>query len=163
MISQVLSLFSVLDPCNVNIHACNVIQRRSTKLFSIHSFFLLFYSNDFYHSVLQLTYLYLCLSYSTIDSFLCIFHFSYSIVNLFVLYIFEFFSKHFSPSMPLFFLWGLGSSLPEREFRVTIADCVFPHNLYRRTIQKYLHDPDNHDGVITHLEPDILECEVSGP
>ena len=26
--------------------------------------------------------------------------------------------------------------------------------------QKYLHDPDNHDGVITDLEPDILECEV---
>ena len=25
------------------------------------------------------------------------------------------------------------------------------------------HDPDNHDGVITHLEPDILECEVNGP
>ena len=25
---------------------------------------------------------------------------------------------------------------------------------------KYLHNPDNHDGVITHLEPDILECEV---
>ena len=25
---------------------------------------------------------------------------------------------------------------------------------------KELHDPDNHDGVITHLEPDILECEV---
>ena len=23
-----------------------------------------------------------------------------------------------------------------------------------------LHDPDNHDGVITHLEPDILECKV---
>ena len=23
-----------------------------------------------------------------------------------------------------------------------------------------LHDPDNHEGVITHLEPDILECEV---
>ena len=32
--------------------------------------------------------------------------------------------------------------------------------LYRRTVQKNLHDPDNHDGVITHLEPDILECEV---
>ena len=29
--------------------------------------------------------------------------------------------------------------------------------LYR----KDLHDPDNHDGVITHLEPDILECKVS--
>ena len=29
-----------------------------------------------------------------------------------------------------------------------------------RTVQKDLHDPDNHDGVITHLEPDILECEL---
>ena len=29
--------------------------------------------------------------------------------------------------------------------------------LYQKT---NLHDPDNHDGVITHLEPDILECEV---
>ena len=26
--------------------------------------------------------------------------------------------------------------------------------------KRELHDPDNHDGVITHLEPDILECEV---
>ena len=26
--------------------------------------------------------------------------------------------------------------------------------------KKGLHDPDNHNGVITHLEPDILECEV---
>ena len=26
--------------------------------------------------------------------------------------------------------------------------------------KKDLHDPDNHDGVITHLEPDMLECEV---
>ena len=26
--------------------------------------------------------------------------------------------------------------------------------------KKYLHNQDNHDGVITHLEPDILECEV---
>ena len=29
-----------------------------------------------------------------------------------------------------------------------------------RTIKKDLNDPDNHDGVIPHLEPDILECEV---
>ena len=28
--------------------------------------------------------------------------------------------------------------------------------------KKDLHDPDNHDGVITHLGSDILECEVSG-
>ena len=26
--------------------------------------------------------------------------------------------------------------------------------------KKYRHDPDNHDGIVTHLEPDILECEV---
>ena len=26
--------------------------------------------------------------------------------------------------------------------------------------KKDLHDPDNHDGVITHIEPDILECKV---
>ena len=26
--------------------------------------------------------------------------------------------------------------------------------------KKHIHKPDNHDGVITHLEPDILECEV---
>ena len=26
--------------------------------------------------------------------------------------------------------------------------------------KKYINDPDNHNGVITHLEPDILECEV---
>ena len=32
--------------------------------------------------------------------------------------------------------------------------------IHRRTVQKDLHDPESHDGVITHLEPDILECEV---
>ena len=32
---------------------------------------------------------------------------------------------------------------------------------YREELyKKDLHDPDNHNGVITHLEPDILECEV---
>ena len=30
--------------------------------------------------------------------------------------------------------------------------------IHRR--KKDLHDPDNHDGVINHLEPDMLECEV---
>ena len=33
--------------------------------------------------------------------------------------------------------------------------------IHRRTLQKYLQDPDNHDGVITHLEPDILEYEIN--
>ena len=32
--------------------------------------------------------------------------------------------------------------------------------IHRRTIQKDLNSPDSHDGVITHLEPDIPECEV---
>ena len=32
--------------------------------------------------------------------------------------------------------------------------------MHRRTIQKDLHDPENYDGVITHLEPDNLEFEV---
>ena len=32
--------------------------------------------------------------------------------------------------------------------------------IHRRTVQKNLHNPDNHDGVITPLEPDIQECEV---
>ena len=31
---------------------------------------------------------------------------------------------------------------------------------YTELYKKDCHDPDNHDGVITHLEPDILECEV---
>ena len=32
----------------------------------------------------------------------------------------------------------------------------YTKELYKKDLQ----DPDNHDGVITHLEPDILECEV---
>ena len=31
---------------------------------------------------------------------------------------------------------------------------------YTELYKKDLHDPDHHDGVITHLEPDILECKV---
>ena len=33
----------------------------------------------------------------------------------------------------------------------------YKEELYQK---KDLHNPDNHDGVITHLEPDIMECEV---
>ena len=33
---------------------------------------------------------------------------------------------------------------------------------YIELYKKDLHDPDNQDGVITHLEPDILECKVNG-
>ena len=37
-----------------------------------------------------------------------------------------------------------------------IKSASYTEELYK----KDLHDRDNHDGVITHLEPDILECEV---
>ena len=33
-------------------------------------------------------------------------------------------------------------------------------NTQKNYTEKDLHDPDNHDGVITHLEPNILECKV---
>ena len=39
-------------------------------------------------------------------------------------------------------------------FFICVPDKVF------KPYKKDLHDPDNHDGVITDLEPDILECEV---
>ena len=32
--------------------------------------------------------------------------------------------------------------------------------IHRITVQKGLNEPDNHDGVVTHLEPDILQCQV---
>ena len=32
--------------------------------------------------------------------------------------------------------------------------------IHKKLYKKEFHDLDNHDGVITHLEPDILECEV---
>ena len=34
---------------------------------------------------------------------------------------------------------------------------------YPELYKKDLHDPDNHDGMISHLEPDILKCEVKWP
>ena len=37
---------------------------------------------------------------------------------------------------------------------------VFQFIYYPKNKKKDLNDPDNHDGVITNLEPDILECEV---
>ena len=32
--------------------------------------------------------------------------------------------------------------------------------IHKRTVQKVLHEPNNHDGVITHREPDILGCKI---
>ena len=44
---------------------------------------------------------------------------------------------------------------------VTEAEDIKRRQKYTEELyKKDLHDPDNHDGVITHAEPDILECEV---
>ena len=43
-----------------------------------------------------------------------------------------------------------------KEFEKNKYTYMYTEELYK----KDLHDQDNHDGVITHLEPDILECEV---
>ena len=48
-----------------------------------------------------------------------------------------------------------GRDLTEAE-DIKMRQQEYTEELYR----KDLHDPDNHDGVITHLEPDILECKV---
>ena len=59
----------------------------------------------------------------------------------------------------------MGSKKDRNRMDLTEAEDIkkrwqeYTEELYK----KDLHDPDNHDGVITDLEPDILECEVSGP
>ena len=57
---------------------------------------------------------------------------------------------------------NMGSTIDRNGRDLTEAEDIkkrrqeYTEDLYK----KDLHDPDNHDGVITHLEPDILECEV---
>ena len=46
---------------------------------------------------------------------------------------------------------------------LTEAETIRRWQEYTELYKKDLHDPDNHDGVITHLEPDILEYEVKWP
>ena len=43
---------------------------------------------------------------------------------------------------------------------LTEAEDIKRWQEYTELYKKDLHDPENHDGVTTHLEPDILECEV---
>ena len=43
---------------------------------------------------------------------------------------------------------------------LTEAEDIKKWQQYTELYKKDLHDPDNHDGVITHLEPDTLECKV---
>ena len=57
---------------------------------------------------------------------------------------------------------SIGVSASTSVFPMNIQ-CWFPLGLIAFNTEDYkkdLHDPDYHDGVVTHLEPDILECEV---
>ena len=57
---------------------------------------------------------------------------------------------------------NLGSIKDRIGMDQTEADIKKTWQEYTELYKKELHVPDNHDCVITHLEPDILECEVKG-
>ena len=67
-------------------------------------------------------------------------------------------------------MWRLGAQLSPQSFlpllliftNLTEAEDIKKkwQEYTEEPYKKELHDPDNHDGVISHLEPDILECEV---
>ena len=55
----------------------------------------------------------------------------------------------------------MGSIKDRNGMDLTEAEDIKRWQKYTKELyQKNLHYPDNHDGMITHLEPDILECEV---
>ena len=54
----------------------------------------------------------------------------------------------------------MGSIKDRNGMDLTKAEDIKRWQEYTELYKKDLHDQDNHDGVITHLEPDILECEV---
>ena len=54
----------------------------------------------------------------------------------------------------------MGSIKDRNGMDLTEAEDIKRWQEYTELYKKDLHDPDNHNGVITHLEPDILECEV---
>ena len=55
----------------------------------------------------------------------------------------------------------MGSIKEKNGMELTEAEDIMKRwQEYTEVYKKDLHDPDNHSGVITHLEPDILECEI---
>ena len=54
----------------------------------------------------------------------------------------------------------MGSIKDRNGMDLTEAEDIKRWQEYTELYKKDLHDQDNHDGVITHLEPDILQCEV---
>ena len=62
-------------------------------------------------------------------------------------------------------LWGtfhakMGTIKDRNSMDLTEAEDIKKRCQYTELYKKDLHDPDNNDGVINDLEPDILECEV---
>ena len=53
-------------------------------------------------------------------------------------------------------VWSLGREDPLEKEEIKSRCQQYTEELHK----KGFNDPDNHDGVVTHLEPDILECEV---
>ena len=53
-------------------------------------------------------------------------------------------------------VWSLGREDPLEKEEIKNRCQQYTEELHK----KGFNDPDNHDGVVTHLEPDILECEV---
>ena len=73
-------------------------------------------------------------------------------------------AKHSCSSLP--WMWGSSSQPPSLILDVSM-DLTEAEDINKRwqeytekLYKKDLHDPDNHNGVITHLEPHILECKV---
>jgi len=58
------------------------------------------------------------------------------------------------------FLAKMGSIKDRNGMDLSEAEDIKTWQEHTELSKKDLHDPDNHDGMITHLEPDILECEV---
>ena len=54
----------------------------------------------------------------------------------------------------------MGSIKERNGMDLTEAEYIKRCQEYTELYKKHLHDPDNHAGLIAHLEPDILECEV---
>ena len=54
----------------------------------------------------------------------------------------------------------MGTIKDRNAMDLTEAENIKKRQQYIELYKKYLHDPDNHDDLITNLEPDILECEV---
>ena len=54
----------------------------------------------------------------------------------------------------------MGTIKDRNRMDLTETEDIKKRQEYTELYKKDLHDPDNHDGVITDLEPDILECEV---